>query len=386
MSLHLAGQVVGIFGTGDSQPADLIRTLGAHVIASKPADLATYSGAAGGGRHLDVAVVDVRDSDHLPEGAASFKRRHPETPVVLLCATLEPALMLEAMRAGISECVTEPLTAEGLVAAFARVVAQRSPETGDLFVFMGAKGGIGTTTIAVNVATALAKTRHRTLYLDLHLAYGDAAIFLGVEPRFSVVDALENIHRVDESFFKTLVTPTETGVDLLASANQAPMWAVDAQKVRRLLEFARQQYRFVVVDCPRSDATALDALEGATRIILIANQELATLRSGSRIAAALRQRYRADRVMVVANRFDASAEIGHTDVERVIGSAVRHVVPSDYRTSLEALNKGKPLILKNHTRVATSLDALARELGGIDAPTSPTNKSGGLLGRLTGRR
>ena len=128
----------------------------------------------------------------------------------------------------------------------------------------------------------------------------------------------------------------------------------------------------------------LDALEASTRIVLVANQELATLRSGSRMAAALRQRYRPERVMVVVNRFDSNAEIGHDDVERVIGSSVKHVVPSDYRSSLEALNRGKPLILKNHSRVASSLDAIARELGGLQRPES--TKSSGLLGRLTGRR
>ena len=90
--------------------------------------------------------------------------------------------------------------------------------------------------------------------------------------------------------------------------------------------------------------------------MLVANQELATLRSGTRMAAMLRRRYRAERVMVVVSRFDTASEIGHDDVERVIGSTVRHLVPSDYRASLEALNRGKPLVLKNHSRLASALE------------------------------
>jgi Flp pilus assembly CpaE family ATPase len=89
--------------------------------------------------------------------------------------------------------------------------------------------------------------------------------------------------------------------------------------------------------------------------------------------------------MVVVSRFDAVSEIGHDDVERVIGSTVRHLVPSDYRASLEALNRGKPLVMRNHSRLASSLEHLARELSGVPASEAATPKSGGLLGRWTKR-
>jgi pilus assembly protein CpaE len=385
MTLRSSIQLVVVFSTGHSSVTELLRSLGANVVTAAIADMSSFT--AGGHTPPELIVLDVRELNRLPEGTAALKRRYPDASIVLVCSSLEPSLILEAMRAGISECVTEPLTAEGLAAAIERVMGQKSSDaTGDLFAFLGAKGGIGTTTIAVNIATALARAKQRTLYVDLHLAYGDAAVFLGAEPRFSIVDALENIHRLDEALFKTLVTTTTAGVDLLASSSQAAVWNVDVKRVGRLLEFVRQHYRYVVVDCPRSDANLLDTLEASTRIVLVANQELATLRSGSRMAAALRQRYRPERVMVVVNRFDSAAEIGHDDVERVIGSTVKHVVPSDYRSSLEALNRGKPLILKNHSRVASSLDALARDLGGLQRPEGPSPKGAGLFGRLTGRR
>jgi pilus assembly protein CpaE len=166
------------------------------------------------------------------------------------------------------------------------------------------------------------------------------------------------------------------------------VWATDIQRVRRLLEFALRHYRYVIVDCPRSDATVLDALETATKLVLVANQELATLRSGSRMAATLRQRYGSQRVMVVVSRFDSNSEIGHADVERVIGSSVKHLVPSDYRASLDALNHGKPLVTKNGTRLAGSLGKLAEELTGADQTDTKQIKTttSGIFGRLTGRR
>jgi pilus assembly protein CpaE len=385
MSQRPTGQLVAVFGTSDRELPEMLTALGVRMVSLPVGQL---SSLPPNGRKHDVALLDVRATKKLPEDIAIFRRRHPDTALVLITTGLEPALILDAMRAGITECITDTLTAPVLEAALHRVAAQKTPAaTGDLFAFLGAKGGVGTTTIAVNVATALAATRQPTLFIDLHAAYGDAAVFLGAEPRFSILDALENIHRLDTALFKTLIASTECGVDVLASSSSSgQVAAIDTQQLRRLIEFASQHYRFIVVDCPRSGGTILDALESASKIILVTNQELATLRNGSRMATMLRLRYPGDRIKVVVTRFDSAAEIGSADVARVIGSPVNHIVPSDYRTSIQALNRGKPLILKNHTRLAGSLNALARDLGGQPPVDVAQAKTPGLFGRLTGKR
>ena len=134
----------------------------------------------------------------------------------------------------------------------------------------------------------------------------------------------------------------------------------DARRIRTLLEFAARHHRYVVLDVPRSDAAVLDALEGVSRIIVVANQELATVRSASRMAAALRQRYGKDKLQVVVSRADRLADIGHEDVERAVGSQVRHSFPSDYRRALQALNKGRPVTLENHNELLSSFVKFAR--------------------------
>ena len=88
----------------------------------------------------------------------------------------------------------------------------------------------------------------------------------------------------------------------------------------------------------------LDALESTTRVIVVANQELATVRAATRLAASLRQRYGRDRLSVVISRFDQQADIGQSDVERVLGSPVAFTFPSNYRVALDALNAGRPLV------------------------------------------
>src|SRR5262249_30256484 len=143
----------------------------------------------------DVLILDLRDGNGIPPAVAEIRRQHTATGVVIVAPNLDPATLLAAMRAGITEVIADPLTQPDLEAAIARVLERRpKAEAGRIFGFVGAKGGVGATTIAVNVATALGSVSKpaRTLLIDFHYMGGDAAVFLGVEPRFSIVDALEN--------------------------------------------------------------------------------------------------------------------------------------------------------------------------------------------------
>jgi pilus assembly protein CpaE len=377
---------IRIVGTSDRQLEELLRAQDVRVKTLPVSDLLALAQTAAS--QPDVVVLDIRDSNTLPPTLTTLRRQHPSTGVVIVAARLDPMLMLEAMRAGVSEWVANPVTAADLVGAVERVSSTRAMGVqGQVFAFVGAKGGVGTTTLAVNVAAALARaSEERTLLIDLHLAYGDAAVFLGAEPRFSVVDALDNTHRLDQAFFESLVVPTKSRVQLLASADRGTH-AADLGRTGTLLNFAAAHYRYTFLDMPRSDAAGLDALEAVSTMFLVANQELATVRNAGRIATALRQRYGKDRLRVVLTRFDKQAEIGQEDVERVIGLPVKHVVPSDYRAAVQALNKGRPIALDTANRLSDAFRAMAADLGGIrlEDPVE-VQKGSSIFGRLTGRK
>src|SRR5262249_47608765 len=147
---------------------------------------------------------------------------------------------------------------------------------------------------------------------------------------------------------------------------------------------AARHYRYVVLDVPRADPTMLESLEQVSTIVVVANQELATVRSASRMAAAFRQRYGRDRVKVVVSRFDQHAEIGRKEFERVIGAPVASIFPSNYRVALGAMNVGRPLVLDNHNKLAASFASFARELAAdpsVEA-AAPAVRSGGLFSRF----
>jgi pilus assembly protein CpaE len=335
----------------------------------------------------DAFVFDTRALSRLPREVGQAKRHFPGAGIVVVARALEPTEMLEAMRLGVSEWVAEPFNLEEVSAAIRRVARTVAPKpvTGRTVAVLGAKGGVGSTTVAVNLAAALQAEGQSTLLMDLHLAHGDAALFCGVDPRFSVLDALENIQRMDETYFKGLVTPTKAGPDLLGSSTRAVQGSVDAMRVRALLEFGAAAYRYVVLDCPRADAAMIDALDAVSTILVVANQELSALRAASRMASALRMRCGADRVKLAIGRFDAQSDIKLPDVEQVLGGPVKYVFPSDYRTAVAALNRGEPLIVQHQGRLADAFHACAREIAGVTPPPKEAARAG-LFGLLGARR
>jgi pilus assembly protein CpaE len=376
---------VTVAGAHNRELADLLRQAEMQVTEIDLAGLADLTVASP--RLPDVIVLDLRGQDGLPPAVSVLRRQHPQIGIVIVAATLDPTLLLQAMRAGVNEVVTDPVAQADLEKAIQRVVGERQAgKIGRVFAIVGAKGGVGATTVAVNVAAVLgaASKPGRTLLMDLHRAGGDAAVFLGVEPRFSILDALENMNRLDATFLRSVVTQVAPHVDLLASPDRPSPSSSDAAGIRAVIGFVAAAYRFTVIDLPRADAAVLDSLDLADTIVVVANQELATVKSASRLSTALRQRYGRDKVTVVLSRLDRRAEIVNADVERVIGFPLAHMFPSDYRAALDALNKGRPLALGNHNELASSFKRFALSLAGVH-PERDSNPRAGLLGRLTQR-
>lgn len=375
-----------VFGVRDSQLEEIARGTGRVSSVTWTSDLRLL--AEPKAAQPDVLLVDVRRGGEVPAELATLKRHHPATNVILLASALDPALMLQGMRAGVNECIAEPLKQADFDAAVTRLLGQRTQNTaGSVFAFVGAKGGVGTTTTAVNVATALAKISPAgALLVDLHLAYGDAAVFLGADARFSVLDALENLHRLDAEFLRSLVTRTPSGLDLLASADRPATRLLDVRRLGSVVQLAASQYVYTVLDVPRSDLTVLDNLDHVANLVVVANQELATVRNAGRMAAALRSRYPNTKVTTVINRTDGRAEIGQQDVERAVGGRIAHQFPSDYRRALLAMHKGRPLALDNHNQLSASFKALARELAGIADEKPERAAPSGFKSFLSGRR
>ena len=334
-----------------------------------------------------VVVLDGRQQPHLMRWAQGFLSDRPNIAVLLLVKALDHAVIPDLIQGGVRDCVPEPLTAAALDRAVrrlgSRVEAVVTQGAGQVVAVVGAKGGVGATTIAVNAATGIA--RHAgfpPLLIDLHVTGGDLSVFMGVQTRLSVLDALENLHKVDEAFLAGMLEKSSAGVDLLTSSTRPNRAVVETRAIQGLLDFAARRYRVTVLDVPRRDSAAMEALDRATAIVLVTNQDLSSVRAAAATAATLRQRFGSQRIRLVINRYDKHASVSAQDVAMVVREPIAWMVPNDFHVAVEAINAGKPFALQDG-KLAEAVQQLAAEL----TNTGPGPKRpGGLLGRLSWRR
>jgi pilus assembly protein CpaE len=330
---------------------------------------------------VPVAAGHSRTPEPFPD-SIELSFQHPPTGVVIVTDTLDQAFLLDALRAGANEVVAEPIAAADLSRAITTVAAQRTLQEGGLvFGFVGAKGGVGKTTVAVNIAAALAVqlAPARTLLMDAHPFGGDAALFFAASANHSITDALENIARLDQTYFRGLVLPVAANLDLLAGSDQVRPVAIESSRLRALITFAAATYNYTVLDLPRTDIGVLDALERVNTIVVVANQELATVKAAARMVAMLQQRYGHDKVLLTLARSDRHSAITDADVERAVGCPIAAAFPNDYRLALRALHSGRPVAMDDHHQLAEAYRRFAMRLSGKEQARQET--AGGLFGR-----
>ena len=341
-------QTIAVVGPGDRQVEQLLRGRGLTVVSWMERDLATRAQQASPAAHY--VMIDLRDQPRLPPSLEAFCRQHPSVPVLLLVSSLDPALMLEAMRAGVKECLQYPVHRRGArrgARAPRSVHGNRSPAATCSPSSAPREASARRRPPSTSPPTLAVLHAGSVLLVDLHLAYGDAAIYLGAEPRFSIADALENTHRLDARVPQEPVREDQGRPRAAGVAGPAP----GAARGRRPRAHARRRrgppLPYVVLDLCRTDPAVLDGLDSVKKIVVIANQELATVRGGEPDGGdaepAVRQGPgRGGRQPVRPERRDrpGATSSASSDPE------IRHLLPSDYRVALEALNTGRPLALE----------------------------------------
>jgi pilus assembly protein CpaE len=311
--------------------------------------------------------------------------------------SLPSELLLEAMRAGVSEYLPCPVTADVLREAVDRVVAKLSPvaakprQPGQLLAFFSAKGGSGATTVASNVAIQLHRcTGKRTLLVDLDLELGQVSLLLGVQPRFNFADMVQNFHRMDSELLASFIERHDSGVHLLSAPyHPEHVEAVTADQIRRILGFLRQHYDYVVVDTAKSlGPTTVAVLEQADLVFVVTLADLPSLRNVQRSLPLLRRvLIRGDaQIRLVLNRFQDTDMISAADVENTLGLKVYSRLGNDYEAVTGSINAGKPIVLNGKSRYAADVKALVAQIAGPAGVPGGRAKSNGRhflsLGRL----
>ena len=351
----------------------------------------------------DLYVVDIRAD--ASSGLATIERLragHEGVPIFAIAAAAEPDVILQAMRAGANEFfpwntggATQASRAmeESFNGAVRRTAARREASNAGArqpcvtHVFLGAKGGAGTTTVSVNSAVELARlTKRSTVIVDLKPCLGEVALFLGVRPRFTVLDAIENLHRLDKDFLKELVSKHKSGLDILAGSEQFDRPnAHDAGAVEELLRVLGKVYEHIVIDAGNMiNACAVAALYAAETVFLVTNPDVPSIRNAQRLIDRVRQLGAgSERVKILLNRVSDQHLIAPKQIETALGYGIHHTFSSDYRTVSEALNSGVPLTLTNHSDISSQFGSFTRGLVGRAEDVKPqAEKRRAFLGLL----
>jgi pilus assembly protein CpaE len=345
-----------------------------------------------GEKHPDVCIIDMdRDREKGVRTAERIRDTLTETVLFAAASDSKPELILQAMRAGCTEFLVKPVTRDHLLEAFARV-SGRKKETaeilnGQILAFVGAKGGAGVTSLAIHLGALLARRhRRKTLLVDLHSDLGDVALYLRQERhQYSFYDLSENTHRLDSALLGGFVVHHSSGMDILpAPEGIEPTRQVSGEAVKRTLEFLRQNYQFILVDCPTGLAGMNQAaLDEADQLYLVATSEVPAVRNVARFAEYLSHfSYPAERLRVIINRHSKSDAISDAQIEKTLRRPIFWKVPNQYKEVVKVVNTGSPLELESRSEFMRSMMGWAEALTGKPGPAKKESK--GFLGLWKG--
>lgn len=235
-----------------------------------------------------------------------------------------------------------------------------------IITFLGTKGGTGTTTMAVNCAAYVKRvSAQSTLLVDVKQGPGDVAVFLGLRPRYSLVDIIDQLAWNDPPVATRFVAEHDCGLHVLAASESfGRPNARDAEGIEQVLRTVSDRYEHVVVDAGTTLTTsAVAALALSDVVMLVANPDVPCLRNLQRLSDALRLAGVApERIQIVLNRTSENGLLLLPQIEKVLGRAIEFQVTSDYRTVAAAVNTGVPVSCLRASELQGQIESIARAL------------------------
>jgi len=326
---------------------------------------------------FDVVVLDLDSDPDLVLELVEETGASDSAAIMVYSEKNDPKLAIRLMRAGTREYLLLPFERGAVAEALARITAalddraleasnpQGKKALGGLHVFLGSKGGSGVTTVACNVAIALAqRPEHRILLIDLALPIGDCALCLGISAGYSTEDALRNADRLDASLLHNLLVKHRSGVFVLAAPTKVPDIEVSKDAIDKLIAIARQEFDYVIVDVgSRIDVAAKVLFEDASTIYLVTQTGISELRNSNRLISQFFAEG-SENLEIVINRFESRfLEPANEDViTKALGRPVRWKIPDD-QDAARALQHGDGGIAETRTsrislEMASSINGL----------------------------
>jgi len=340
----------------------------------------------------DICIVDFdRDRRKAALAAENIHSGSPETAIFAVSTDAQPDLIIQAMRSGCSEYLLKPIGREQLLNAVARVGGRRKERTqqfrAQVLTFMGAKGGCGVTSVVTQLGTLLASSfSKRTLVVDLHPDFGDAALYLGVtRHRYHFFELVENTDRLDGELLQSFLARHSSGLELIPApeGNETPRRILPGA-VAQTFDFLRSRYDYILVDLPLglSDEN-MEMIRHCEHLHMVTIAEVSALRNVARQFNYLtRKEIPPERFRVVLNRHQKRSLISDGEIEKTLGQKIYWKIPNQYAHVVKAINGGDSVAQLTSSELAKSLSELAVQLGAKSTAIEKRKDGMGFLGLL----
>jgi pilus assembly protein CpaE len=329
----------------------------------------------------------------------------PHAAIIGYSTLREPASMRKAMLAGVSDYIMAPVKEEELVNSIYTVLAQEERRkarasgeadepvaAGSVITVFGAKGGIGKTTIATNLATAIVqKTNQSVVLVDLDTRFGDVGILMDIPVERSIADLAIPEEDISREMVQECLYQHNSGVFILPAPIRPTDWRnVHAGHIERIVSVLTQTYDYVVLDTPGTfNDIVARSLELASMVVLVATVDMASLKDTLLAIDMLRSwNFPQDKIKLVINSTNEASNVQPQEVKRMLGRDVFWSIPYDRNIST-ATQLGMPVVVaKPQSRASESIVEMAYALSGVRQGKTPKNKEpqkgGGLFGRILG--
>ncbi len=362
-------------------------------------------GTANGGRdgvkvvqkmQPDIVLMDINmpDLDGLT-ATGILTASMPDLGVIIMSVQGEQEYLKKAMSAGAREYLIKPFTSDDLLASIEKTYemqnrrkhGSRSPDQNiqsRVFSIFSTKGGVGKTTIACNLAVALARTtKKRVALIDLDLQFGDVAVMMNLSVKNTLYDLVRDLKNVDSDIVNDYLTTHFTGVHVLP-APLKPEYAefIDAKQIEKVIGLLAGNFHYIIIDLPAAlSEIVLTALDASERILVVSTLDLPTIKN-VKVGLDLMEsiKYPREKLHVILNKASELFGIKYREFEDAVGHPIWSLMPEDSTTVITSANKGIPFVMtREDTKVAKAVFGMSEMLenpegGGKREDAKPAKK------------
>jgi pilus assembly protein CpaE len=326
-------------------------------------------------------LIILHDGDQPEDKFALIKKisvAKPSMPIIAASSNPSPTLILGSIRAGAREFLQLPIVADELTTVIERIselcstLDDSTNKQGRIVAVFSGKGGAGASFVATNLAAAM---QENTLLVDLNLQSGDVASLLSQSTKYSVVDFVRNLSRIDTSLIGSLISPYSDRLSILA----APAEAHEAEEIKpqdltELLHLVTQRFDHVILDLPHAfDPITVAALDLADDILIVLTLDIPGIRSTKRALKVFdRLDYSRDKIHCVVNRWGKNIDVELQKVQSHLGERFIGLIPNDYRKVIDSINLGRPLVESDpSSKITAEIKRIAALVSNNHHTTSP---------------